>query len=143
MPLYEGHGISIRYPQEWIVSTEDKSMLVTISHANRSLKRVDGTLTIGIQSLGNNDFLALQKANEDTLKNTSINLNFQADKVKVNNQDTAMWKYERTSTDNKKTFFRQAMVDNKGMIYTLTAVGEESVSISDLEESIKSFVLPN
>ena len=143
LSLYEGQGFSIRHPQGWTVRTVDKAVLITISHADRNLKRVDGTLTVTVQPLNNEDFAALQKANEETLKNTSVNLNFQTDRVKVNNQDTTLWKYERTGTDNKKTFFRQAMVTGKGLIYTITALGEESVSVSDLEESIKSFSFPN
>ncbi len=141
MTLYEGQGFNIRYPQEWVVNTDDKTVLITISHANRALKRVDGTLNVTAQPLANNNFAALQKANEDSLKNTSVNVNFQTERTKISNQDTSLWKYERIGADNKKTFFRQTMVTNKGTIYTITAISEESIPASDLEESIKSFSL--
>lgn len=143
MPQYQGNGYTINYPQDWVVSTEDKSVLVTVSHASRSLKRVDGTLTVSMQALGNDDFLALQKANEETLKNNSINQNFQSEKVKINNQDTLLWKYERMGADNEKNFFRQALVLNQTAIYTITAIGEDSVAVADLESAVKSFSITN
>lgn len=142
LQTFKNDSFSMNYPQEWIAATNDPSSIFTASHANRTLRRVDGILMIQTQPTNETNIANLIAANSASLQATAVNQNMQTDKVKVANQDTTLWKYERVGADNKKIQFRQTLVLAKGIVYTITATIEESITnVSDVEAAVKSFNL--
>ena len=141
LQTFKNDSFTISYPQEWIASTNDAASIFTASHANRTAKRVDGILMVQTQATTETNLANLIAANSASLQSTAVNQNMQTDKVKVSNQDTTMWKYDRTAAGNKKVSFRQTMILSKGILYTITATIEDTVTnVSDVEAAVKSFV---
>lgn len=142
LQTFKNDSFTISYPPEWIASTSDAASIFTASHANRTARRVDGILMVQTQATTETNLANLIAANSASLQGTAVNQNMQTDKVKVSNQDTTMWKYDRTVSDNKKVSFRQTMILSKGILYTITATIEDTVTnVSDVETAVKSFVV--
>ncbi|MBI4836353.1 MAG: hypothetical protein HY817_03775 [Candidatus Abawacabacteria bacterium] len=141
MATYQGNGFTIKHPQDWTASTSDQTKLVTISHANRELRSIDGIITIQGQQLDNNPANAVISANEASLRANSLNQNFQSESVTISGEKGVLWKYDQTTAD-KKTIYRQGMFAKGGILYTITAAAEPSMTnLSDIEDAIKSFTL--
>lgn len=142
LQTFKNDSFSISYPQEWIAATNDPNSIFTASHANRTLRRVDGIMMVQTQPTSETNLANLIAANSASLQASAVNQNIQTDNVKVANQDTTLWKYERIGSDNKKALFRQTMVLVKGVVYTITATIEDSVTnVSDVEAAVKSFTV--
>lgn len=142
LQTFKNDSFSISYPQEWIAATNDPNSIFTASHANRTLRRVDGIMMVQTQATPETTLANLIAANSASLQATAVNQNIQTDNVNIANQDTTLWKYERVGSDNKKVLFRQTMVLVKGVVYTITATIEDSITnVSDVEAAVKSFMV--
>lgn len=142
LQTFKNDSFAMSYPQEWIAANNDPTSIFTASHANRTLRRVDGILMVQTQPTMETNLANLIAANSASLQSTAVNQNMQTENIKVANQDTTLWKYERVGADNKKVQFRQTLVLAKGILYTITATTEDSITnVSDVEASVKSFNL--
>lgn len=141
---YRGKGLSMSYPRGWTVAENDPASLVTFSHANASLRRVDGVLMVQAQPTVETSLPNIVSANDVAIRALTANQNIDTQKVTIAGNDTAIWSYDRIDTNSVKTYFRQTLLLHGGQLYTVTGTFEDSSGAdANVLASIKSISFTN